>query len=59
VLHLSRRAATKVRSITPTKEDIIVFPRSKLKEDAMPDATDEILEEEIILQKILETVSEM
>jgi len=59
VLHLSRRVATKVRSITPTKDDIIVFLGAKLKEDTMPDVIDEILEEKIIIQKILATVSEM
>jgi len=57
-LHISRRAATKVRSITPTKDDIIVFLPEKRKEDTMPDAIGEILEEEII-QKILDTVLEM
>ena len=54
--HLVGRAAT--RSITPTKDDIIIFLRAKLKEDAMPDAMDGSLEEEII-QNIPETVSEM
>jgi len=54
--HLSSRTAT--ISITPTKDDIIVFLRAKLREDAMPDAMDKSLEEEII-QNISETVSEM
>ena len=54
--HLTGRAVT--RSITPTKNDIITFLRAKLKEDAIPDAMDESLEEEII-QNIPETVSEM
>jgi len=54
--HLGGRAAT--ISITPTKSDIITFLRAKLKEDIMPDAMDESLEQEII-QKIPETVSEM
>ena len=54
--HLPRRVAT--RSITPTKDDIIIFLRAKLKEDTMPDAMDESLEEEII-KNIPETVSEM
>jgi len=46
------------RSITPTKDDIVVFLRAKLSEDTMPDAMDESLEEEIV-QNIPETVSEM
>ena len=54
--HLSGRAAT--RAITPTRDDIIIFLRAKLKEDTIPDAMDESLEEEII-NDILETVSEM
>ena len=54
--HLAGRAAT--RSITPAKDDIIIFLRVKLKEDTMPDAMDKSLEEEI-LKKIPETVSEM
>jgi len=53
---LAGKAAT--RSITPTKNDIITFLRAKLEEDAMPDAMDESLEEEII-QKIPGAVSEM
>jgi len=54
--HLSERVAT--RSITPTKDDVIIFLRAKLREDIMPDAMDENLEEEII-ENIPETVSEM
>ena len=54
--HLSGRTVT--ISITPTKNDIVVFLRTKLKEDVMPDAMDESLEEEII-QNIPESVSEM
>ena len=54
--HLSRRVAT--RSIAPTKTDIITFLRAKLREDTMPDAMDESLEEEI-MRKIPEAVSEM
>jgi len=54
--HLGGRAA--IRSITPTKNDITAFLRAKLKEDTMPGAMDESLEEEII-QNIPETVSEM
>jgi len=54
--HLGGRATT--RSITPAKGDIIAFLRAKLKEDTMPGAMDERLEEEII-QNIPETVSEM
>ena len=54
--HLAGRAAT--RPIAPTKDDIIIFLRAKLKEDTIPDAMDDSLEEEIIMN-ILETVSEM
>ena len=54
--HLGGRAVT--RSITPTKNDIIIFLRAKLKVDTMPDAMDESLEEEII-RNIPETASEM
>ena len=54
--HLAGRAAT--RSITPTKDDIIIFLRAKLKEDTIPEAMDESLEDEII-KSIPETVSEM
>ena len=54
--HLAGRAAT--RPIAPTKDDIIIFLRAKLKEDTIPGAMDESLEEEII-KNILETVSEM
>ena len=54
--HLDARAAT--RSITPNEDDIVVFIRAKLKEDIIPDAMDEKLEEEII-RIIPETVSEM
>ena len=50
------RAAT--RPIAPTKADIIIFLRAKLKADTIPDAMDESLEEEII-KNISETVSEM
>ena len=54
--HLSGRAAT--RSIIPTRNDIVVFLRAKLREDTMPNAMDKSLEEEIV-RKIPETVSEM
>ena len=54
--HLAARAA--IRSITPTKDDIVVFIRAKLKEDTIPDAMNESLEQEI-LRIIPETVSEM
>ena len=54
--HLGGRAAT--RSIKPTNNDIITFLRAKLKEDTMPDAMNESLEQEII-QNIPKTVSEM
>ena len=45
-------------SITPTKADIIRFLRAKLREDTIPDAMDNGLEEDII-KKIPETVSEL
>jgi len=54
--HLARRAAT--RSIAPTTNDITIFLREKLKEDTIPDARDESLEEEII-KNMPETVLEM
>ena len=44
--HLAGRAVA--RSITPTENDIVIFLRTKLKEDTMPEAMDESLEEEII-----------
>ena len=56
VKHLTGRAATRV--ITPSKDDIIIFLRARLKEDPIPDAMDECLEEEII-KNIPESVSEM
>ena len=54
--HLAGKVATK--SITPSKGDIITFLRKKLKEDTIPGAMDESLEEEI-MKNIPETVSEM
>jgi len=54
--HFGQKAAT--RSVTPIKNDIVIFIREKLKEDTIPDAMDKSLEEEII-QNIPETVSEM
>ena len=54
--HLAARAA--IRSITPTKDDIVVFIRAKLREDNFPDAMNESLEEEII-KIIPDIVSEM
>ena len=54
--HFAERAAT--RSISPTKDDIIIFLGAKLKEDTIPGAMDGSLEEEI-LQNIPETISEM
>ena len=54
--HFTGRAAT--RSITPTKNDMVIFLRAKLAEDAMPDAMDESFAEEII-QNIPDTVPEM
>ena len=53
--HLGGRAAT--RSITPIKDDVITFLRAKLKNDTMPDAMDESLEEEI-MRDIPETFAE-
>ena len=47
-----------IRPIRPTKDDIVVFIRAKLREDTIPDAMDESLEEEII-RIIPDTVSEM
>ena len=57
---VEERLAGKVaaRYIAPTKNDIVIFLRAKLKEDAMPNAMDQSLEEEII-KNIPETVSEM
>jgi len=54
--HLGGRIAT--RCITPTKNNIITFLRAKLKEDTIPDAMSESLEEEII-RDVPERVSEM
>ena len=54
--HLAGRAAT--RSITPTKNDMVLFLRAKLDEDTMPDAMGEGFAEEI-MQNIPEAVSEM
>ena len=54
--HLAAKAA--IRSITPTKDDIVVFIRAKLREDTIPDAMNESLEEEII-KIIPNIVSEM
>ena len=54
--HLAGRAAT--RSITPTKNDMVLFLRAKLKEDTMRAAMNESLEEEI-MRNIPETVPEM
>ena len=54
--HLTGRAVT--RSIKPTKNDVIIFLRAKLKEDTMPDAMDQSLEEEI-MKNIPKTISEM
>jgi len=45
-------------SIIPTKDDIILFLRAKLKEDTAPEAMDKTLEEDII-KNIPETVSEL
>ena len=51
--YLAGRVAT--RSITPTKDDIAIFLRARLKGDTMPDAMDESLEEETT-KNIPETV---
>ena len=53
---LDGRAAT--RSVTSLEEDVTTFLRAKLKEDTMPDAMDESLEEEI-MRNIPETASKM
>ena len=45
-------------SVTPTKDDIIQFLRARLREDTIPDAMDNNLEEDI-MESIPETVSEM
>ena len=55
-LHLAGKAVA--RSITPTTGDIVIFLQAKLKEDTIPDAMDQSLEEEII-KIIPRTVSEM
>ena len=54
--HFTGRTAT--RAIAPTKNDIITFLRAKLKEDTMPDAMNQSLEEEI-MNNIPETVSDV
>ena len=54
--HLAGKVAT--RSIAATEADIITFLRVKLREVTIPDAADESLEEEIIMN-IPSTVSEM
>lgn len=54
--HLVWRAAA--GSIIPTKDDIIIFLREKLKEDTMPDRVDERLKKEI-MQNISHTVSDV
>ena len=54
--HFAGRAA--IRCITPAKDDIIIFLRAKLKEDTIPHAMDDSLEEEII-RNIPQTASEM
>jgi len=54
--YLAGRAAT--RSIAPATNDITIFLREKLKEDTIPDAMDESLEEEII-ETIPKTASGM
>ena len=53
--HLGSRAT--IRSIIPTKNDIITFLRARLKKDTMRDAMDESLEEETV-HNIPEMVSE-
>ena len=49
---------TSAISITPTRGDITIFLRAKLREDAVLDAMDANLEEEVI-QNILDTFPEM
>jgi len=53
--HLGGSTAT--RAIAPIEGDVITFLRAKLKEDMVPDAMDESLEEEI-MRNIPETVGE-
>ena len=54
--HLAGRAAA--GSITPTKNDTVIYPRAKPNEDTIQDPIGESLEEEII-KNIPETVLEM
>ena len=54
--HLAMMAVT--RSIKPTKDDIVIFLRAKLREDTIPEAMDGSLEEEI-MRNIPEIGSEM
>ena len=54
--HLGGRVVT--ISITPTKDDIVIFLRAKLEENTTLDAMDKRLEEDIV-KNIPETVSEM
>jgi len=54
--HLSGRVATMI--ITPTKNDITIFLRARLKEDTIPGAIDASLEEEI-MKNIPKMASEM
>ena len=54
--HFSGRVAS--IAISPRKDDVIEYLRTKLKEDANPDAMDSTLEAEI-LRKIPEDISEM
>ena len=54
--HLGGRATTMI--ITPTKDDIAIFLRARLKEDTIPGAMDASLEEEI-MNNIPEMTSEM
>ena len=57
---IEKRLAERVASVSvgPTRNDIVSYLRSRLGEDEMPDAMDEILEAEI-LDKIPENISQM
>jgi len=51
-------AGAATRSITPTKDDVIILLRTKLREDMIPNEMDKSLEEEII-NTIPKTASKM
>ena len=54
--HLARKVVAV--SVTSAKGDIIRFSRAKLREDTVPNAMDNSLEEDIIMN-IPETLSEL